>query len=168
MPNQPSRYVSSFIFRISGLSRISRFGFRIPPDLSGRIMQNEPNLPPRPPRLYETNPIPAYPASRCPLDYTKRTQFPHTQRPAAPYFCETNPISSPRVPHACYLVPQFHETNPIPARPTAKSCFYETNPISRPTLPFYSLLSPLSRAKARAAIANRGQICIIRRECCAV
>ena len=34
MPAKPSYHVSSFIFRISGLFRISVFGFRISPDLS--------------------------------------------------------------------------------------------------------------------------------------
>ncbi len=41
---RPPHRVSTFTFRISCLFRISSFGFRISPDTSGRIMQNEPNL----------------------------------------------------------------------------------------------------------------------------
>ncbi len=46
VPSQSSHLVSSFIFRISCLFRISTLEFRISPDLSGHIMRNEPNLPP--------------------------------------------------------------------------------------------------------------------------
>ena len=78
-------------------------------------------------QIYETNPIPAYQVScihqkirnepnlqpgHIPKN-AKRTQFSHTRRPAAPYFCETNPI--PAVADLC----------------RTRKC--ETNPISGPT-----------------------------------
>ncbi len=72
MPIQPPHYVSSLAFRISGLFRISRFGFS--PTCRGV--------------LCKTNPIPA----TGDPDFTKRTQF--TPTPAWPtiQICETNPI----------------------------------------------------------------------------
>ena len=63
-------------------------------------------------RKCKTNPISAYPASRRPLISAKRTQFPHTQRPAAPRLCETNPIY--RTGTACRAPKMRNEPNLSP------------------------------------------------------
>ncbi len=118
-----SPHVSSFIFRISGLFRISRFGFRISPDLSGAIMQNEPNLAPaqHPKNTKQTqkdnarcnraapvfNPGLSAGAPRRPQKDAKRTQF----APSPP---------SHRHP-AGFPIPQLCETNPILARPKTQN-----------------------------------------------
>ena len=52
----------------------------VSPAFPAPIMQNEPNL----------SPTAIFP----PSNYAKRTQFPHTNSPAAPYFSQTNPIST--------------------------------------------------------------------------
>ncbi len=77
MPTKPPHHVSSFIFRISGLSRISTFGFGISPDLSGRIIRNEPiSSLPRCPKVSpehrgtQFTPAPPGPGPK----YAKRTQ----------------------------------------------------------------------------------------------
>ncbi len=86
MPIQHSHHVSSLIFRISSLpapslssvSRISTFGLRISPDLSGPIMQNEPNSP----------------HAHCPPDPNTRNE-PNLRLPTA-QIRETNPKSNAR------------------------------------------------------------------------
>ncbi len=70
----------------------------IPPAFPPPIMRNEPN-----------STIPSFPP---PPISTKRTQF-APRHPSLPQLHETNPISTPLVPHAYCLVPQLHETNPI-------------------------------------------------------
>ena len=146
MPTKPLHHVSSLAFRISCLFRISRFGFRISPDPSGRIMRNEPkkNRPPKAGLHYLTpvfQPgIPPQPKNRNEPNYrtaaplftihrslftifTKRTQFrPPTAR-ATTQKCETNPI------HA-RLTTQIRKTNPI-YRPSAIHELPTTNPNMR-------------------------------------
>ena len=88
MSTKPPHHVSSQEFPISGLFRISSFGFRISPDLSGRIMQNEPNL---------TSPTPknAKRTQSPPLASPIRRNEPNHRRWQA-QSCETNPISTLR------------------------------------------------------------------------
>ncbi len=128
MPNQPPHHVSSLPFRISSLpapslsrvSSISSFGFRISPDPSGRIMQNEPNLP--------HHRLAAQPKK------AKRTQSTDRQHPKKrnePNFrCSEQILTT----NDCRLKTAFNKTNPIPPRPTAnrqhpQAAFCETNPI---------------------------------------
>ena len=113
--NQPLHHVSNLEFRISRLFRISSFGFRISPNLSGRIMRNEPNLPPnRPPvpQLCETNPISTRPTTqiyepnpiRVPKN-AKRTQFAPTSTPIM--------RNEPNFTHGGPVEDKKYETNPI-------------------------------------------------------
>ncbi len=112
VPIQPSHHVSSLAFRISGLFRISRFGF--PPTCRGV--------------LCKTNPIPA----TGDPDFTKRTQF--TPTPAWPtiQICETNPIPAYQVSRQ----PRFLRNEPNFTSPTTKIC--ETNPIFTQPSPNYA------------------------------
>ncbi len=112
MPTQPPHQVSSLAFRISSLFRISSFGFSISPDLSGRIMRNEPNLP-------------HHQASRHPTFQRNEPNLP----PRPPRLCETNPISA-------RPTTQMRKTSPIPAAKSPTSAFggpnMQNEPNSRP------------------------------------
>ena len=122
--------VSRLAFRISSLFRASSFGFRISPDLSGRIMRNKPNF--RRGGLVEDQKMRNEPnlpgcenAKRTqspPGKYTKRTQFrlagnakmrnePNLP-PCPPRLCETNPII---------------RTGTVPARRDAQNAQNEPN-----------------------------------------
>ncbi len=66
---------------------------------------------------------------------TKRTQFQHTQHLAAPYFCETNPISTPR---CLFLLSPLYfllSRGQLPAPPTVLDC---TAKLSSRTAPIFS------------------------------
>ena len=107
MPTKPPHHVSSQLLRISHFLRIlSR------PTL---ILRDEPKKKHRPPQagLHQFNPpvspagYPSLPRSIAhPPKNAKRTQFQHTQCPATPYLCETNPKNN-RTPQAC-----IHQYNP--------------------------------------------------------
>ena len=113
-----------FEFGISNFRLVSDFEIRIFPDLSGRIMQNEPNPRYWRPRFYETNPIYAYPSlahdpnmrnepNPAPILYGvplqrrigagKRTQFRPSPRPEYAkrtqfQFCHSRGSGNPRTP----------------------------------------------------------------------
>ena len=65
----------------------------------------------------------------------KRTQFQHTQHPATPHFCKTNPISAPPpLPRS-----KMRNKPNLPPRHTALRQKCETNPISSHQYTFYNL-----------------------------
>ena len=128
-------------------------------------------IPPRSVRMQtnETNPILTHQVSHRPLFprnepnlrttnhqlrtiYAKRTQFQHTQRPTAPYFCKTNPIytatdlwktkNAKRTQSTNHELPttnqppQLCETNPISAYPAPRRpLFLQNEPNSPPRPP---------------------------------
>jgi len=99
VPTQPPHHVSSFIFRISSLFRISSFGFRISQSLSrragdpsGRIIRNEPNsrirsVPTTPEKAKQTQSTQAQDSIA-----QNEPNLPHPHRPGTPHFVKTNPI----------------------------------------------------------------------------
>ncbi len=123
-------------------------------------MRNEPNsrissVPPPPVSAKQTQFTPPPPSPQP--KYAKRTQFrpANSQQPTTKKY-ETNPISSPLVPHAYSLVPRFHETNPISGPKNEilrtkdymlKTAFNKTNPIYRTIYnPQYTIYNPLAQS----------------------
>ncbi len=106
---RPPHHVSSLPFRISCLFRISSLGFRISPDLSGRIMRNEPNLHrggPVEDQICKTNPI--YPNQKCktnPICRSAAIRLPKPPRiirnePNSPPVQHPNPQNEPNFTRA--------------------------------------------------------------------
>jgi len=157
VPTHPSHHVSSLAFRISCLSWISSLGFRISYVEAKRRSrreftrrrracggQNEPNSPPSPPNLRTIS--------------TKRTQFPFTRCPTAPRFCRNEPnLPSNYLLSAIYYLLFLTKRTQFPTA-NIQSTIYNLQSTIQSTI--YNL--------QYTALASRGQICIIRRECCAV
>ena len=169
MPTKPPHHVSSQPFRISGLSQILTFGFRISPDLWGRITRNEPKTksrtpqacihqfnPPVPPggtpnnpKKNETNPISAYQASPPTPKMRNEPNLTHGG-PAEDQKCETNPITTYRWRLAGLPIPKYAKRtqSQLLASPIMRN---EPNPCSR--------CHPERQAAERSAAAQSRGIC---------
>ena len=143
------------------------------------ITRNEPNFIPTSPEKCQTNPIPAYPASRL---Y-------RACRECHPPFMRNEPNSHVPLASRRLFQPNYAKRTQSATRPHANA---QNEPNSPPRCLSYFLISTFSSLAGNSprhptpnyqytiynihytiygvslALANRGQICIMRRKCCAV
>ena len=149
MPTQHPHHVSRLAFRISGLFRISSLGFRISPDPSGRIMRNKPNFTHRQHHIttiYEkqTQSQPPPPTHNPKI----RNEPNFTPQPSrSPLFMRNEPNLPPRTPCPRLFAVLSLSKGPKNAKRTQ---FPQVSDYPNLHSTFSSLLSPLSRAAARA------------------
>ena len=140
MPTQPPHHVSSLIFRISDLFRISTFVFRI--YALRPNAQNEPNLPPRthPAALAEGQ-------SRFIGEPNSRTGTVPARRDAPAM--RNKPNSAYRWRPAGFPIPKLRKTNPIPQGQLPKAKSQPPNIQNEPNYPPAAILPPQTHPEMR-------------------